>query len=68
MPVDPAAVAAAGARMPADRLHVELTERTALPLLADIIPLPLVRGVYSVGDVLLSAGGSWLPFVWMRRR
>lgn len=68
MPVDLTAVAAAGARMPADRLHIELTERSALSLLADILPVPLVRSVYSVGDVLLAAGGFWLPFVWMRRR
>lgn len=68
MPVDPAAVVAAGGRMPTDPLHLELTTSTALALLADVIPLPPVRGVYSIGDVVLTIGGFWLPFAWMRRR
>ena len=68
MPVDPAAVTAAGGTMPTDPLHLELTKSTSLSLLADIIPLPPVRGVYSVGDVVLTVGGFWLPFAWMRRR
>jgi hypothetical protein len=68
MPVDPAAVAAAGATMPSDRLHVELGSATRFPQLADVIPLALYRSVYSVGDVLLALGGFWVPFAWMRRR
>lgn len=68
MPVDPGALAAAGARMPEDLLHVPLTDASAAPLLADRIPLALFRGVYSVGDVLLAAGGFWIPFAVMRRR
>lgn len=66
MPVDAGALATAGAVMPADPLHVEMTAASALALFADRIPLPLVRGVYSGGDVLLAAGGFWLPFRWMR--
>lgn len=68
MPVDPAALAAAGAMMPSDPLHVELGPATRFPQLADVIPLVLYRSVYSVGDVLLALGGFWVPFAWMRRR
>lgn len=68
MPVDPAAVAAAGATMTNDRLHIELGRETRLPQLADVIPLAIYRSVYSVGDVLLALGGFWLPFSWMRPR
>lgn len=68
MPVDPSAIAMAGATMPSDRLHIELGPTTRLPQLADVIPLALFRSVYSVGDVLLALGGFWLPFTWMRPR
>lgn len=67
MPVDPAAAAAAGAVMPGDRLHLALDSSSRLPLLADVIPVPIVRGVYSAGDVLLAFGGFWVPFAWLRR-
>lgn len=67
MPVDLAAVAAAGATMHVDSLHHELTAITRLPQLADVIPMAIFRNVYSVGDVLLALGGFWLPFAWMRR-
>lgn len=66
MPVDAGALTAAGARPPGDALHVSLTEASALPLLADRIPLAPFRGVYSLGDVLLTVGGFWLPFRWLR--
>lgn len=68
MPVDPAAVGVAGTRMPDDALHISMTERTALPLLADWIPLAVYRSVYSPGDLLLAAGGFWIPFAAMRAR
>jgi hypothetical protein len=69
MPVDPAAVATANAiSYDADRLHVPFGPETRLPLLADVIPLALVRGVYSVGDVVIAIGGFWLPFAWLRGR
>ncbi len=67
MPVDLAAVAAAGATMHVDSLHHELTAGARLPQLADVIPMAIFRNVYSVGDVLLALGGFWLPFAWMRR-
>jgi len=69
MPVDLGAVAAANAiSYDSDRLHVPLGQETRLPLLADVIPLGLVRGVYSVGDVAIAVGGFWLPFSWLRGR
>lgn len=67
MPVDEGALVTAGATMPGDRLHVALEGATRLAPLADVIPLPIVRGVYSLGDVLLALGGFWLPFAWLRR-
>jgi len=42
---------------------VALTDRTLLPFLADrlVLPEPFpVRGPYSVGDLLIYAGGFWL--------
>lgn len=66
MPVDLGALAAAGARLPEDRLHIQLTDTTALAVLADRIAMPLFRGVYSVGDLLLAAAGFWMPFRSMR--
>ena len=68
MPVDPGALEAAGAAMPDDRLHILLDETTRLAPLADVIPLAVVRSVYSIGDVVLAAGGFWVPFAWLRRR
>ena len=67
MPVDPGAVAIAHAKIPSDGLHRELREGDVLAIFADRIPVPIVAGVYSVGDVLLAAGGSWVPFARMRR-
>lgn len=69
MPVDADAVTAANAiSYSADRLHVARGPETRLPLLADVIPLAPVRGVYSVGDVVIAVGGFWLPFAWLRAR
>jgi hypothetical protein len=68
MPVDAGALAVAGTAMPRDSLHVELTATTRFPQLADVIPAPIFRSVYSVGDVFLALGGFWLPFAWLRRR
>jgi hypothetical protein len=58
MPVDPAAIDDAG--LPAvDALygkHTLMDEGTRLPFLADIIPVPPLRSIISVGDVVLAAG------------
>lgn len=65
MPVAAAAVeqvrgALAGVAIPAtDFVHVPMTAATALPWLADVVPVPgppLVRSIVSPGDILLFAG------------
>lgn len=63
MPVDVAALAAAGAGTPTDSLHVVAGDLTWARLLADVIPIPLFRSVYSVGDLSIVAGGFLIP-VW----
>lgn len=58
MPVDPAAIRALGlddASVPLGK-HTLLTGSTRLPWLADIYPLPPLRSIISVGDVVLAAG------------
>ena len=66
MPVDLGAVAVAGASAPHDPLHLTLDAGSRLGFLADVIPVALVRNVYSAGDILVAAGGFWLPFVKLR--
>jgi hypothetical protein len=63
MPVDPAAIAALGVEGVTVNpgKHTLLTEATRLPWLADRLPLPPLRTVISVGDVVLAAG--LLPLV-----
>ena len=68
MPVDPAAAIAAGTTVPSDALHVSLTDSTQLQALADVIPVPIFRAVYSVGDFFIAAGGFVVPFVALTRR
>lgn len=68
MPVDPAAVAMVGAQMPRDSLHVALGASTLLAVLADVIPVAIVRSVYSVGDVFIAFGGFVVPFSILARR
>jgi hypothetical protein len=68
MPVDLNAVASAGAQMPADALHRVLTPESQLAVLSDIIPIAMIRGVYSVGDVVIAIGGFLIPFVALTRR
>lgn len=58
MPVDPAAIAALGLgdlEVPPGK-HTLLTADTRLPLLADIIPVPWLRSILSVGDLVIAAG------------
>lgn len=63
MPVDTAAAASAGASLrPDDPLHRALGADDRLTLMADVIPVPPLRNVYSVGDLALAVGGFWLPF------
>lgn len=58
MPVDPDAMQALGLgplEVPPGK-HTLLTEATRLPWLADIFPLPPLRSIISVGDVVIAAG------------
>jgi hypothetical protein len=68
MPVDAGAVAVAAASMPSDALHVTATNATFLVALADVIPVSIVHGVYSVGDLCIAVGGFLVPFVLLIRR
>ena len=67
MPVSAAALAGASATFPLDGLHTEMSSSTLLDWLGDVVPLPLVRGVYSFGDLASAAGAFWLPVGWARR-
>ena len=68
MPVEVAALAIAGIQMPHDALHVVLDASTRLAALADVIPVPVVRSVYSLGDVLIAIGGFLVPFALLTRK
>ena len=68
MPIDPAALAASGKPAPSDGLHVILGATTRLPFLADVLLLPIVNNIYSVGDVVLAIGGFWVTFRLVRPR
>ena len=64
MPVDGLAAAQVGSQGAHDQAHVVLGPETRLAFLADIIPL--VRSVYSPGDVVSAIGGFWLVLRTMR--
>ena len=68
MPVDAGAVAAAGASVPTDALHVAITDATLLRPLADVIGVPVAHAVYSAGDFCIALGGFLVPFVLLIRR
>ncbi len=68
MPVSADAIAAVGGAFPHDALHTALIADSRLSLLADVIPLPLARTAYSVGDVLIALGGARITFFALRRR
>jgi len=68
MPVDPGALAASGKPPPSDGLHVILGPGTVMPFLADVLLIPLVNNIYSVGDVALAIGGFWMTFRLLKRR
>ncbi|HUQ17537.1 MAG TPA: MFS transporter [Candidatus Saccharimonadales bacterium] len=63
MPYDVSVTLGVGAALPSDSLHVILGPETQLRFLADIIPVGVVRGVYSVGDLLIAVGGFLIPFI-----
>lgn len=66
MPFDPVAVGAVGAPLPTDSLHVPLRPDTRLVFLSDVIPVGLVRSVFSLGDFLNALGGFLIPFMWLQ--
>lgn len=58
MPVDPAAIRAIGvdgAEVPPGK-HTLMTSSTRLPWLGDVIPVPPLRSIISVGDIVLALG------------
>src|SRR5207253_176930 len=63
MPYDAATVLHVGAPLPTDSLHAAMGPDTHLPFLGDIVPVGLVRSVYSVGDFLIALGGFLIPFM-----
>jgi hypothetical protein len=65
MPVSESAAAAAGAGtrgVESGFKHEPLDDDTNLPVLADVIPVPVTRSVLSAGDVLLIAGIAYLVY------
>jgi hypothetical protein len=68
MPVDPGALAASGKPVPSDGLHVLLGPETKFPFLADVLLVPVVKNIYSVGDVLLAIGAFWMAFRILKHR
>jgi hypothetical protein len=68
MPVDLGALAASGKPVPSDGLHVLTGPETRLPFLADVLLVPLVNNIYSVGDVVLAIGGFWMTFRLVKER
>jgi hypothetical protein len=70
MPVDPSAVRALGLgdlEVPIGK-HTVLTEDTRLPWLADVLPVPPLRSIVSVGDLVIAAGLFPLTHALMRDR
>ena len=68
MPVDPGALAVSGKAPPSDSLHVILGPDTRFPFLADVLLIPVINNIYSLGDVLLAVGGFWMTFRLLRSR
>ena len=68
MPIDPGALATSGKPAPTDGLHVVLGPDTRLPFLADVLLVPVINNIYSVGDVALAIGGFWMAFRLLKPR
>jgi uncharacterized protein DUF5317 len=68
MPVDPGAIAASGKPASAGGLYVLLGPDTRLPFLADVLLVPVVNNIYSVGDVVVAVGGFWMAFRLLKQR
>jgi Family of unknown function (DUF5317) len=68
MPIDPGALAASGKPAPGDGLHVILGPDTRLSFLADVLLVPVINNIYSLGDVVLAIGGFWMAFRLLKPR
>jgi hypothetical protein len=68
MPIDPGALAASGKPSPAGGLYVISGPDTRLPFLGDVLLVPVVNNIYSVGDVVLAIGGFWMAFRLLKQR
>jgi MFS family permease len=66
MPVDMTVARAIDGLPPPNGFHIELGPGTIFPFLADIIPVGIVHGMYSVGDFLIAFGGFLIPFLWLQ--
>lgn len=66
MPVDMTVAATIDALPPENGLHIALGPGTTFPFLADIIPVGIAHGMYSVGDFLIAFGGFLIPFLWLQ--
>lgn len=68
MPIDPGALVASGKPAPADGLHMISGPETRLAFLADVLLVPVINNIYSVGDVVLALGGFWMTFRLLTKR
>lgn len=70
MPVDPEAVHRLGVEevVVAPGKHELMTSQTRLPWLADVVAVPPIRTVVSIGDIVLAAGIAVLVHRLMTRR
>jgi DHA3 family macrolide efflux protein-like MFS transporter len=66
MPYDVGLAMEINAPLPNTGLHIALGPDTVTPFLADIIPVGIAGGLYSVGDVLIAFGGFLIPFLWLQ--
>jgi MFS family permease len=66
MPVDMTVAATIDALPPENGFHIELGPGTIFPFLADIVPVGIAHGMYSIGDVLIAFGGFLIPFLWLQ--
>jgi uncharacterized protein DUF5317 len=67
MPVSQSALENANATLPQDGVHIAMSSATTLNWLGDILPVSVVRGVYSLGDVISAVGAFALPVIQSRR-
>jgi len=68
MPIDSGALAASGKPAPADALHLISGPETRLAFMGDVLLVPLINNIYSVGDVVLAIGGFWMAFRLLKQR